>query len=609
MILSKELIKSVDDIGRMYVVEELSILKNQTVLDNMTDGFVTIDANWCYAYINKTAEQLFQMDVHNIGTDIWTEQPEGFGVPFHPAYEEAMREQTQKVIPVYISWVDRWFENRIYPSKDGLHLLFSDITERKAEDDRKTESERNTTVLLANLPGLVYRCKYDRDWTLLYVSDGCYSLTGYSTEQLLNNRDISFNDLINKEYRDNYRKSWALVLKERTRFREEYPLIKSTGEIIWVLEQGQAVYTENGDVDFLEGLIIDITDRKTRELEVEYLLQFDYLTGASNRIHFERELSRLDISNQLPISIIIGDINGLKFVNDAFGQLRGDLLIKETAHQIQGGCRECDLLGRLGGDEFAILLPNTDNITADKILKNLKTSFEKYNDTVENDMIRINISFGCATKDMADISMNSVIKLAEEHMYKRKLLERKSMHNSVVASIKTTMFAKSQETEEHAERLAALTNTMGKKLNLQQVELNELELLATLHDIGKVGVSDQILNKPGKLTEEEWDQMKMHSEIGYKIAMASPELMPIADYILSHHERWDGHGYPQGLAGHKIPLASRILAVADAFDAMTEDRVYRKAMSIEDALKEIKKNSGTQFDPEVVDTFLMLIAG
>lgn len=400
-----------------------------------------------------------------------------------------------------------------------------------------------------------------------------------------------------------------MALKERTRFREEYPLIKSTGEIIWVLEQGKGIYNENGDADFLEGLIINITDRKTRELEVEYLLQYDYLTGARNRIHFERELSRLDTSEKLPISIIIGDINGLKQINDAFGQLRGDRLIKETAHLIQEACRECDLLGRLGGDEFAILMLNTDNITADNILKNLKTSFEEYNDTVENDMNRINISFGCATKDMSDISMNSVIKLAEEHMYKRKLLERKSMHNSVVASIKTTMFAKSQETEEHAERLAALANTMGKKLNLRQVELNELELLATLHDIGKVGISDQILNKPGKLTDEEWDQMKMHSEIGYKIAMASPELMPIADYILSHHERWDGHGYPQGLAGQKIPLASRILAVADAFDAMTEDRVYRKAMSIEDALKEIKKNSGTQFDPEVVDTFLMLIAG
>ena len=136
--------------------------------------------------------------------------------------------------------MDRWFENRIYPSKEGLHLLFTDITERKAEDKRNIESERNKAVLLANLPGLVYRCKYDADWTLMYVSEGCYSLTGYSKEQLLNNRDHSFNDLIGKEYHEEYRKRWALVLKEKTKFKEEYPLIKSSGEIIWVLEQGQA---------------------------------------------------------------------------------------------------------------------------------------------------------------------------------------------------------------------------------------------------------------------------------------------------------------------------------------------------------------------------------
>lgn len=589
--------------------QHAGLQKNQTVLDKMTDGFVTIDTNWNYTYINKTAEQLFQMDASIIGTDIWTGEEDGFGVPFHPAYEEAMREQVQKVIPVYISRIDRWFENRIYPSKDGLHLLFADITERTAEDNRLTESERNTAVLLSNLPGLVYRCRYDSEWTILYVSEGCYSLTGYSTQQLLNNRDISFNDLICPEYREKVRESWTYVMKEKTKFREEYPLIKSNGEAIWVMEQGQVIYNENGEVDFLEGLIINIQDRKTRELEVEYLMQFDYLTGVRNRIHFEKELIRLEASGQIPTSIIIGDINGLKLINDAFGQLHGDALIIETAQLIQKSCRESDLLGRLGGDEFGILLPNTDNVTADKILKNLKAIFAQYNSNVENDMSRISISFGCATKDLSDISMNSVIKLAEEHMYKHKLLERRSMHNSIVSSIKTTMFAKSQETEEHAERLATITNSMGKLLNLQQIELNELELLATLHDIGKVGISDQILNKPGKLTDDEWAQMKKHSEIGYRIAMASPELMPIADFILSHHERWDGHGYPQGLSGDKIPLASRILAVADAFDAMTEDRVYRKAMSTADALKEIEKNSGTQFDPEIVGIFLQFAAG
>jgi HD-GYP domain-containing protein (c-di-GMP phosphodiesterase class II) len=125
-----------------------------------------------------------------------------------------------------------------------------------------------------------------------------------------------------------------------------------------------------------------------------------------------------------------------------------------------------------------------------------------------------------------------------------------------------------------------------------------------LHDIGKIGIDNSILNKPGKLSKNEWEIMKKHSEIGYRIAMSSPELEPIAEYILAHHERWDGNGYPQGLKGEEIPLLSRILAVVDSYDAMTEDRVYRKAMTHQAAIEEIKKNAGTQFDPNIAQIFI-----
>jgi len=144
------------------------------------------------------------------------------------------------------------------------------------------------------------------------------------------------------------------------------------------------------------------------------------------------------------------------------------------------------------------------------------------------------------------------------------------------------------------------------KLTVEQ--LNELELLSTLHDIGKIGVSDNVINKPGKLTCEERVLMNKHPEIGYRIAMASHELLPIANYILCHHERYDGKGYPQGLKGEEIPLLSRIIAIVDAYDAMTEDRSYRKAMAMENAIHEIKKNSGTQFDPEIVKIFVGIIS-
>jgi HD-GYP domain-containing protein (c-di-GMP phosphodiesterase class II) len=200
--------------------------------------------------------------------------------------------------------------------------------------------------------------------------------------------------------------------------------------------------------------------------------------------------------------------------------------------------------------------------------------------------------------------IEQIIKIAEDFMYKRKLLEHKSSYSVIITSIKATMFERSQDTEEHAKRLIALTKEIGMKLNLSQIELDELELLATLHDIGKVGIDDKILNKPGKMTGDEWIEMKKHPEIGYRIAMSVPELVPIAEYILSHHEHWDGNGYPQGLKGQEIPLISRVLTIVDAYDAMIQDRIYRKAMTKEAAIAEIMKNAGTQFDPNIAKIFI-----
>lgn len=146
-------------------------------------------------------------------------------------------------------------------------------------------------------------------------------------------------------------------------------------------------------------------------------------------------------------------------------------------------------------------------------------------------------------------------------------------------------------------------------VGLSRQQFDELELFSALHDIGKIGIEDHILNKPGRLTEEEWLKIKKHSDIGYRIAMASPELMSIAYYILTHHEHWDGKGYPQGLSGERIPLLSRILAVADAYDAMTQDRPYRRGISRKNAIAEILEKAGSQFDPEIARLFADRMSG
>lgn len=192
-------------------------------------------------------------------------------------------------------------------------------------------------------------------------------------------------------------------------------------------------------------------------------------------------------------------------------------------------------------------------------------------------------------------------------MYQQKLLQGKSFRNSIINTLLAMLYEKSTETEEHCKRLEAYCVAIGQKMNLTTKDLDELSLLALLHDIGKVVIPPSLLKKPGPLTPAEWEEMRRHPEIGYRIARESTELASISNLILSHHERWDGKGYPRGLIGEDIPLACRIISVVDAFDAMTNNRVYRKAMSVEEAITEIKKNAGTQFDPQIVEVFLEIL--
>ncbi|MEI8200903.1 MAG: HD domain-containing phosphohydrolase [Eubacteriales bacterium] len=340
--------------------------------------------------------------------------------------------------------------------------------------------------------------------------------------------------------------------------------------------------------------------------KVLYLNHHDYLTGLYNRIFFETERKRIDTQRQLPISIIMGDINGLKLINDGFGHNKGDETIINVAAILKGCGREEDIVARIGGDEFMILLPQTDSQAAQMVCTRIYDACKEHS---SNDgSIYPSISLGHATKNKATEMMDVIMLDAEESMAKQKLLESRSAHSSIIGSIKAMMFEKSQETEEHAERLIQLSKSIGSALSLTDDQLNELALLSTLHDIGKMSISAEILSKPGKLNEVEWIEMKRHPEVGFRIAQATSELVPIAKYILCHHERWDGKGYPQGLRGEHIPLLSRIMSIVDSFDAMTNDRAYRPAMTKEAAMEEIRVNAGTQFDPKISLLFLKLNA-
>jgi HD-GYP domain-containing protein (c-di-GMP phosphodiesterase class II) len=203
--------------------------------------------------------------------------------------------------------------------------------------------------------------------------------------------------------------------------------------------------------------------------------------------------------------------------------------------------------------------------------------------------------------------MHAIFREADDRMYREKIQSEGSARSAILQALTSSMQARDFNTQGHCDRLQDLAVSLARSCELSEGFVNDLLLLVRFHDLGKVGIPDHILFKPGALTEDEWQQMRQHCEIGHRIASSVPDLAPIAEHILKHHEWWDGRGYPLGLSGEDIPLPCRILAIVDAYDAMTRDRPYRKAMSSEEAIGELRRCAGSQFDPELVELFIQLL--
>lgn len=351
-------------------------------------------------------------------------------------------------------------------------------------------------------------------------------------------------------------------------------------------------------------LIYSLVRRELRLLEdasmsIDKLERFDTLTGLSNRRQFSIELDRINQTGQ-PVSVILSDINGLKLYNEVYSSQEGDRLLARYAELLKAVMPERSFIARIGGDEFCVLLDHCDGERLERMVQRLSERISQEQTATAG----YTVAIGSASSCDEDTSVYETVSIAEDRMYKNKLLLARSASNALISSLKTTLFERSDETEQHAARLEQICRDMGEHFHMTTSEIDDLKLFAILHDIGKIGISDAILNKPGKLTVIEFNLMKQHPAIGYRMASSVPILESIAYNILTHHERWDGTGYPKGLKTTDIPLASRILAVADAYDAMTNDRIYRKALSREDAIAELVRNKGTQFDPQVVDVFI-----
>ncbi len=351
-------------------------------------------------------------------------------------------------------------------------------------------------------------------------------------------------------------------------------------------------------------LLEEIDKRKQIEENLRRIGFHDALTSLYSRSFFEEEMHRLGNSRYSPMGIIVCDIDGLKLINDTLGHHKGDELLKLAAGILKKCFRTSDILARIGGDEFAVLLPQTGQDCVQECVQRIQTEVDLYN--AQNLGFGLSISIGYAVSE-GQTDMHELFKKADDAMYRQKLQQSYSSRSMAVQALIKTMEVRDHITEGHAARMQKYAQQLGKLVGLSEERINDLGLLAKFHDLGKVGVSDRILFKPGRLDDEEYEEMKRHCEIGHRIALSLSDLAPIADYILKHHEWWNGQGYPLGLHGKDIPLESRILSIVDAYDAMSSERPYKEAMSYEEVTRELRRCAGTQFDPDLVEVFIKML--
>lgn len=490
----------------------------------------------------------------------------------------------------------------LYVALTGV-LIFSLVYSAMCKVEQTVQKAQKNESLLRTLFDSITDLIFYKNKDSVYQggNNAFLEYVGIKAEDLAGKNDYDF---FTPELADEYVKVDRKVILSRKPqiFEQIFVRFDGTEGIFETLKT--PYYDEKGEIIGLMGIRRDVTERIQRENEIVYLNHHDVLTGLYNRAYIQQALEFLDQENNLPISVIEGDINGLKLINDSFGHDEGDRLIVAIAQILKNSTRDSDVVGRVGGDEFSIILPNTDSLGASRIIQSIRLNCEAHSKAFDNDIHFTSISLGQATKIESGIPLSDYINVAEKYMYQQKMLDYKSVHSSLLISIKNTMYEKSHETEQHAERLAQQSVQLGQLMDMSEDALVALQLFATVHDIGKISIDKNILTKKEPLTDDEWLEIRKHPETGYRIANSSPGLIHIAEFILCHHEWWDGTGYPRGLSGDQIPLSSRILSVVDAYDAMTHDRSYRKARSPEEAMEELKMFSGTQFDPELVELFV-----
>jgi diguanylate cyclase (GGDEF)-like protein/PAS domain S-box-containing protein/putative nucleotidyltransferase with HDIG domain len=495
----------------------------------------------------------------------------------------------------------------IYDSKGRVVGYFGmqlDMTDRKEGEVALEKSERMYRLMAEHASDVIW--VFDlMDKSFSYMSPSVQQFLGYSPEELmvlpfgtsLHPADIAptvhrLRQMISEFKRNpGPQNKWTFQVRHR----------KADGTIIWADASINFRYTETGNIEAI-GVSRDVTSRKLNEEKILHLSYRDQLTGLYNRRYFEEHQRTYAEPASLPLTMVVCDVNGLKLTNDVFGHQVGDQLLKACANVLVQAKRPDDVVARIGGDEFVLLFPNTSQPEAQERIDAIMHA-------VSQQVVgktHLSVSFGAATLGAPVASLEPLFKEAEDIMYRRKLLESSSYKHDVIKLLINGLYEKGLYERKHSEKVSFLSYEIGKAMGLASGDLDELRLAGMLHDIGKIGIDTDVLNQVGPLDAHEWVHMRRHPEMGFQILRSVQNFGRIADWILSHHEQPDGKGYPQGLLDNEIPLQSKIIAVANAFDSMTSSSGFKHPLDVSAALAELQACAGTQFDPSAVATLVSL---
>ena len=472
--------------------------------------------------------------------------------------------------------------------------LLSFQIDRHIAARRLTHAEKQLRTIYNNAPIGIFQA--DLEGTLLNVNADFSTMMGQSESSLIGTSLLSgFTVPVQHALSGTFNR---FTLDTSEAFQVDGQLTTSQGKSIWVSLRLNPL-TQDDDQTVVIGSLQDITQRKSSEQLFEYLATHDALTGAYNHRHLEERIAQLEAEHRYPEPVICVDVDNLKLVNDAFGYHAGDELLRQTYNAIASTLNTSEEIFRVSSSLFVILVPFLSGQDPEWLIRKLHRAIE----AIRIARIEPSASIGYAQHDTVN-RIHDQIEAAEKHMRREKLLTKDKTVNNMIDVIMKSLYAKKPLESDHTQRFSRIAVNLGQRMALDKHSLEKIRIAGLMHDIGKIGIPETILDKTGPLTESERAEMQEHAVIGYRILNATSEFAEISDIILSHHEQWDGSGYPRGLSAVEIPLVARLIAVADAFDAMTSDRPYRKALSTSHALDELRSRAGSQFDPDAVEVLL-----